>query len=400
TDGSHQQPSRRPEGGRRRIRTGRSSDTGPPRGLPRDLRQDGRGRAVTLFVEPPRIDSGLPEPRRWLDHAEYLLPSKEEREHVLDVLAFNVQHLDGKVNHAVVLYGMLGSGKDLFFQPIRNWLKDCGGWNDVKVEDMVGSAFNQYLFRAKFLVVQESREMAFDAGFGLYNSLKTVIAAPPPTLEVNLKHMRPFSTPNLVQVFFFTNYQNGVYFEDEKDRRYFVTETAPPKKTPAGDVDSAYYSGLAAWIEDQWPSVIAWLQQRDISAFKPGAPPPDTAARRAMYEETRPSAYGEIGAGLALVEQPFTADELRRTLEFAGALTKNVERALEKGSRALSNLLRPLGFTRVTHRPYRNELDSEGKPTGVRRRVEVGLWFHPDRMDAEGAKEGYDARHGASREGK
>ena len=52
--GSHQQPSRRAEAGRRRLRTGRRSITGPPRARPRDLRQDGRGRVVTLSRRPAR----------------------------------------------------------------------------------------------------------------------------------------------------------------------------------------------------------------------------------------------------------------------------------------------------------------------------------------------------------
>jgi hypothetical protein len=114
-----------------------------------------------------------------------------------------------------------------------------------------------------------------------------------------------------------------------------------------------------------------------------------------MFAETRPAAYGEIGAGLAQVEQPFTAAELSWGLSRAGKLTENIERALKQGSQALGRLLRSRGYERVEHKPYRDEIDADGRPTGKKRRAEFGLWYQPSEMDAEEAKRRWEARQHA-----
>jgi hypothetical protein len=53
----------------------------------------------------------------WLDHCRALVPEAKELEHVLDVMAFKLQHPEVKVNHAILHGGDQGSGKDTMWAP-------------------------------------------------------------------------------------------------------------------------------------------------------------------------------------------------------------------------------------------------------------------------------------------
>ena len=148
-------------------------------------------RLVNRFRPPPPPPLDRPDPVLWLDHMEWLIPSQPEREHLLDVLAYNVQHLEGKVNHAIVLGGGIRTGKDLLLQPLSKWLRSS--YVNVKHEEL-DSAFQHYLKGAKFLAVQEARDLSFEQGFTRYNAFKTIIAAPPEELTINEKFLRPYKS--------------------------------------------------------------------------------------------------------------------------------------------------------------------------------------------------------------
>jgi hypothetical protein len=264
---------------------GRADDLGWWPGKPELFTWRGRILLNTWRPPPPLPPEG-PEPTIWLEHLAWLIPEKERR-HVLDVLAYNVQHLDGKVNHAIVLYGQIRTGKDLLLQPVRKWMG--AAWHDVKSEEL-SRTFNYYLSGAKVLCVQEAKLPSFEEGMALYNKFKTIIAAPPDELMVEEKFLHPFAVPNLVQVVFTTNYPNGLYFEEREDARYFVISSPVSPQPPA------YYRHLAEYIEQHYLDVVSWLARRKLSAFNPKAPPPSTKGREEMHAATRSS--GDV----ALVE--------------------------------------------------------------------------------------------------
>ncbi len=53
----------------------------------------------------------------WLDHVERMIPTDFEREHFLNVLAYKIQNPNRKINHAVLIGGYPGSGKDTMLAP-------------------------------------------------------------------------------------------------------------------------------------------------------------------------------------------------------------------------------------------------------------------------------------------
>jgi hypothetical protein len=55
---------------------------------------------------------------RWLDHCRVLVPEEAELNHCLDVMAFKLQNPRIKINHAVLIAGIQGSGKDTFWDAL------------------------------------------------------------------------------------------------------------------------------------------------------------------------------------------------------------------------------------------------------------------------------------------
>jgi hypothetical protein len=331
-------------------------------------------RCANIFRAPPVIvkqTQTAGTAKLWREHLEYLLPVKEEREHFLNVMAYGVQHLDGKVNHALVLFDPTGgTGKDVMLTPFRRWL-EAGGWRDVQLHELDGG-FQQYLYGTKFLCVQESKEMEHGRSVDLSNRMKNTIAAPPDTLTVNLKNVKPFEVPNLVQTIFLTNYQNGVYFETGEDRRYWVTNTATVPR-PA-----EHYARLCEWMEGGWPEVIGWLASRDLSAFNPKAAPPQTTAKMEMHKATRPASMDAIDTTIQGMEQPFTIGELRMRLNGTPAASHFA------GDRRAAMSLDALGCNSTRCRWREGGKDREAT-----------IWWRTDELDEGLAKAAYAQRMSA-----
>jgi sugar phosphate isomerase/epimerase len=59
----------------------------------------------------PAVASGA-DASPWLDHVERMIPDDVERKHVLDVMAFKVQHPNIKINHAVLHGGYVANAAE------------------------------------------------------------------------------------------------------------------------------------------------------------------------------------------------------------------------------------------------------------------------------------------------
>ena len=233
-------------------------------------------------ARPPRGAAGNVKP--WLDHVETLIPEDFERQHVLDVMAYKVQHPEGKVNHAVLHAGVQGCGKDTMWAPLL-WAV-CGphGLNKGQLDgDGLQSQWG-YALEAEILVLNELREPEAAARRALANKLKPIIAAPPDTLTINRKGLHPYQLVNRLLVLAFSNDAVPISLESQ-DRRWFVTYSHAPRMTP----DAA--ERLWCWYNaGGFEAIAAWLYARDVSAFNPAATPPTTEAKANLVEHGMSSA--------------------------------------------------------------------------------------------------------------
>jgi hypothetical protein len=87
------------------------------------------GVACFNLYRPPSMELGnAAEARRWLDHVQKIYG--ESATHIVNWLAHRVQHPGVKINHALVLGGSQGIGKDTLLEPAKHAV---GQWNFSEV---------------------------------------------------------------------------------------------------------------------------------------------------------------------------------------------------------------------------------------------------------------------------
>lgn len=239
----------------------------------------------------------------WLQHAERMIPNAEEREHVLNVMAFKVQNPNRKINHAVLHGGNPGSGKDTLWAPFFWAIGGNTLTNVKKLDNKDLSTPWGYHLESEVLIINELRQPEASDRRALENSLKPVIAAPPEYLTVQRKGLHPIEAVNRLQVVAFSNERMAISIPSN-DRRWFVIWSDVERM--ADDASAR----LWAWYESGgMAAVAAWLHARDVSAFNPGATPPMTEAKAIMIETGMSSAesflvemmrarLGEFSAGV------------------------------------------------------------------------------------------------------
>jgi len=233
------------------------------------IRRDGC--AVFNLYRPPMQRAGDPSKAgRWIEHVERVYPN--EAEHLINWLAHRTQRPEQKINHAIVLGGSQGIGKDTILEPVKAAI---GPWNfsEVSPAHLLGR-FNGFA-KSVILRVSEARDLGDVDRFAFYDHMKTYTAAPPDVLRVDEKHIREYSVFNVCGVIITTNHKSDGIYLPADDRRHFVAwselqrEAFPPE----------YWTDLYRWYASGGiEHVTAFLRQRDLSGFDAKAPPPKTQA--------------------------------------------------------------------------------------------------------------------------
>jgi Family of unknown function (DUF5906) len=228
---------------------------------------------VTTFnhYRPPRLklgDASQADP--WLDHVRKIYP--DDAEHIFRWLAHRVQKPADKVNHALVLGGAQGIGKDSLLEPIKHAI---GPWNfhDISPSHLLGR-FNGFL-KAVILRVSEARDLGEWDRFKFYDHTKIYTAAPPDVLRVDEKHLREYYVFNCLGFLITTNHKTDGIYLPEDDRRHYVAWSNWTKEQFADE----YWNELWDWYAaGGFGHVAAYLTELDLAQFDAKAPPPKTAA--------------------------------------------------------------------------------------------------------------------------
>jgi hypothetical protein len=263
-----------------------------------------------LYRPPDPLPGGDPaKAQNWLDHVRFIYP--DEAEHIVNWLAHRVQRPEEKINHALVLGGDQGIGKDTFLEPVKYAI---GPWNlqDVSPQQILGR-FNKFL-KAVILRVSEARDLGDYDRFAFYDHMKTYTAAPPDTLRVDEKSLGEYVIPNVCGVIITTNHKNdGIYLSDD-DRRHYVAWSPRQKEDPL--FQDGYWNKMWGWYASGGIAhVAAYLRQLDISAFDPKAPPARTATFWSIVDSNRPAEESELADAI---------DKLHNKLAFTLIQLKNV----------------------------------------------------------------------------
>ena len=244
---------------------------------------------VTCFnlYRPPIIELGkASEASPWLNHVSKVFG--KDSDHILKWLAHRAQRPADKINHALVLGGAQGIGKDTLLEPVK---RAIGPWNflEVSPQHMLGR-FNGFL-RSVILRVSEARDLGDVDRFRFYDHMKAYTAAPPDVLRIDEKNLREYTVPNCVGVIITTNHKTDGIFLPPDDRRHFVAWSDLTKE----DFGTGYWINLWAWYRDGGDRhVAALLAEYDLANFDPKAPPPKTEAFWEIVDASRAPEDAEL----------------------------------------------------------------------------------------------------------
>ena len=310
-----------------------------------------------LYLPPPLLTGGEPgKAVKWLEHVERIYP--DDHEHVILWLAHRVQRPEEKINHALVLGGDQGIGKDAIIEPVK---RAIGPWNfqEANPQQVLGQ-FNSFV-KAIILRISEIRDLGDYNRNEFYNRMKSFTAAPPDVLRCDEKNIREYSVFNVCSVIETTNYRagEGLYLPPD-DRRHYVT-WSPCKRT---DFDKTYWDDLWGYYDRGGDRhVAAYLQNLDLSGFNPKAPPPRTEAFWATVNAYRPSEDAELADVLDEMGNPDIVTLRRVAAKASGDFAQWLND--RKNRRVI-----PHRFDAYGYRPVRNP-DAESGLWVIRRRREV-----------------------------
>jgi hypothetical protein len=254
---------------------------------------------VTCYnlYRPPTLRHGDPgKAGPWLDHVRLVYPN--DADHCIPWLGHRVQRPEEKINHALVLGGEQGIGKDTLLEPVK---AAVGPWNfhEVSPQQMLGR-FNSFL-KSVILRVNEARDLGEFDRYQFYNHMKAYTAAPPDTLHIDEKHLHEYYIPNCCGVVITTNHKtDGIYLPAD-DRRHYLAWSELTKEAFSPD----YWNQLWRWYrEGGIEHVAAYLAQLDLSAFDPKVPPPKTQAFFAIADANRSPEDAELADALDAIGNP------------------------------------------------------------------------------------------------
>ncbi len=229
---------------------------------------------LNLYRPPQLVDGDATKATPWIEHVRLLYP--EDAEATIDWFAHRVQRPHEKINHALVLGGKPGIGKDWLLQALKLTVGPWN-WHEVSPTDPM-SPYTPFV-KAVVLRMNEGHDLG-DSGradrFALYERTKTYAAAPPDVLACSDKYIRRFYVPNILGLVITTNHKtDGIHVEAD-DRRHLVAWSDRTKE----EFPAEFWNERWGWLLQEGGAghVAAFLAQRDLKAFDPCAVPRQTAA--------------------------------------------------------------------------------------------------------------------------
>lgn len=257
---------------------------------------DRKGVNCINLYRPPTLPLGDPtQADPWLNHVKKVYP--DDADHLICWLAHRVQRPQEKINHALVLGGEQGIGKDTLIEPAK---RAVGPWNAIEIspEQLVGR-FNGFA-KSVILRINEAHDLGELNRYQFYEHLKVYTANPPDVLRVDEKNLREYGIINCCGVIITTNHKTDGMYLPADDRRHFVAWSSLKKE----NFDEAYWRELWNWYGRGGDGhVAAYLKQLDIRDFNPKAPPPKTAAFLEIVNANRAPEDAELADALDRLER-------------------------------------------------------------------------------------------------
>jgi hypothetical protein len=298
-------------------------------------------RVFNLYKAPDPIvgDARLVAP--WREHLERLYP--DDAGHIERWLAHRVQFPGVKINHALVLGGEQGIGKDTVLEPVKAAIGPWN-WHDISPVQMIGR-FNGWA-KSIVLRISETRDLGDVDRCGFYEHCKVYMAAPPDVLRVDEKNLREHYILNVCGVIITSNHKTDGLYIPAGDRRHFVAwSSLTPKDFPAD-----YWPSIYGWFAAGGAGhVAAYLRSFDLRGFDCKAPPPKTPAFWAIVQAGEAPESGELRDIIEALETPdaVTLTAVITKAQYLSMTGLADELSERKNRRAIPHRLERIGYVAV-----------------------------------------------------
>jgi Family of unknown function (DUF5906) len=339
-------------------------------------------RCFNLY-DPPEIEPGDPtQATPWLELVRKVYP--DDADHIIKWLACKVQNPGVKINHALVLGGSQGIGKDTILEPIAT-IVGPGNFNNISPTQLI-SAFNSFVMSV-VLQVDEARDQGENTRvnrYSFYDHSKTYTAeSSTKVIRCNEKHQRATYVFNVLGLVYTTNYRfDGLYLPAD-DRRHYI---AWSELTKADFVDD-YWTELRRWYRTGGTGhVAAYLRSLDLTSFNPKAPPPRTKAMLDIIDVSAAPENSELADAIDELNADRKDGLTLCTLRMIAATTKGaaMEWLLDRKSRRTI----PHRMADIWYIPVRNpdEKDGRWRVNGVRQVIYAPVGMAPRERDEAARK--------------
>jgi len=270
-------------------------------------------------------------------HIDYLFPSKEESQILIQYLAYQVQHPGIKVHWALMLEGDPGTGKSYFGLVMRA----CLGDHNVRMvhNEQLHEAFTGWLRNTQLIVVEE---MMARQRLELMNKLKPLITEP--WIMIREMYRPPYEQPNRSNFLFFSNHKDSLIL-DASDRRYCILKTTQPPH-PSGP---AYYKKLFDWTNNNSAAILYYLKHTvNLQSFQPTAHAPLTKGKLDLITASMAPLDLFLWEQTERKEYPMHWDILSPTDLIKPLMDYNLRATTKEIGNAFHRLgFKPLGRTRI-----------------------------------------------------
>lgn len=307
-------------------------------------------RVFNLYLPPLPLLGNPAAAKPWLDQVRRVYPV--DADHLIKWLAHRIQFPGEKCNHAIVLGGAQGIGKDTILEPIKAGI-GAWNWQEISPTQMLGR-FNGWA-KSVVLRVNEARDLGDVDRFAFYDHIKNYIAAPPDVLRVDEKNLREHYVVNIMGVVLTTNHKSDGLYLPADDRRHYVAWSDANRT----EFDRDYWIKLYAWYANGGTGhVIAHLRNLDLSDFDPKAPPVQTPAFWAMVQAGEAPESGELRDALDRLSNPdvVTVERIVGAAEVLKLHGLAEELRDRKGRRSVPHKMERVGYV-----PVRNPDASDGQ---------------------------------------
>lgn len=189
---------------------------------------------------------------------------------VLKWLAYPIQHPGAKMKTTLVVHGLQGTGKNMFFDA---YMAIFGRYGRMVDQSAIEDKFNDWA--SALLFVQFDEVVARSEMYHIKNKLKSFITGD--RIRINPKNRAAYEERNHVNAVFLSNEEMPVVLEED-DRRHVVIWT--PEK-----LSEAFYRDTLREIADGGVAALHHhLLHLDLGDFSNGTQPPMTAAKRELID--------------------------------------------------------------------------------------------------------------------